>query len=129
MPPYPSHGPASASPTPRSCRSHETDRPRSRSGLRFTTGMDPEEHFRRLERMYAAALVFDVFVLTASFNVYFTRPASEGDLRATGSVVHRSRNLIVADSVVLDAQGRQVARGSGSFMRSQIALTSGIGYA
>lgn len=144
--------------------------------------MDPEEHFRKLERMYAAApinryympelrvsqakaeltipikpdffhaggavhgsvyfkalddsaffaansLVFDVFVLTASFNVYFTRPASEGDLRATGSVVHRSRNLIVADSVVLDAQGRQVARGSGSFMRSQIALTSGIGYA
>jgi len=144
--------------------------------------MEPEEHYRRLERLYAAApinryyepslrvreanaeltipikadffhaagavhgsvyfkalddsaffaansLVFDVFVLTASFNVYFTRPVSEGELRATGTVVHRSRNLIVAESVVLDSKGRPVGRGSGSFMRSQIALTAGIGYA
>jgi uncharacterized protein (TIGR00369 family) len=73
--------------------------------------------------------VYDVFVLTASFNVYFTRPVAEGELRATGVVVHRSRNLIVADSFVLDSNGRQVARGSGSFMRSQIALTHEIGYA
>jgi len=144
--------------------------------------MDPEEHYRRLERLYAVApinryyrpaltvsegkaelvipvredffhaagavhgsvyfkalddsaffaansLVFDVFVLTASFNVYFTRPVSEGELRATGTVVHRSRNLIVAESVVLDSKGRPIGKGSGSFMRSQIALTAGIGYA
>jgi uncharacterized protein (TIGR00369 family) len=143
--------------------------------------MDPEEHYRRLERLYAAApinryyepslrvreanaeltisvkpdffhaagavhgsvyfkalddsaffaansLVFDVFVLTASFNVYFTRPISEGELRATGAVVHRSRNLIVADSVALDSKGRQVARGSGTFMRSQIELSGLVGY-
>jgi uncharacterized protein (TIGR00369 family) len=143
--------------------------------------MDPEEHYRRLERVYAAApinryyepslrvreghaeltipikadffhaagavhgsvyfkalddsaffaansLVFDVFVLTASFNVYFTRPISEGELRATGAVVHRSRNLIVADSVALDSKGRQVARGSGTFMRSQIELSGLVGY-
>ena len=144
--------------------------------------MDSEEHFRRLERLYAAApinryfepvlrisdgraelaipvkpdffhaagavhgsvyfkalddaaffaansLVFDVFVLTASFNVWFMRPVSEGELRATGTVVHRSSNLIVADSVVLDSKGRQIARGTGSFMRSRIPLTSEIGYA
>jgi hypothetical protein len=29
---------------------------------------------------------------------------------------------------VHDSQGRQVARGSGSFMRSQIPLTAEIGY-
>ena len=143
--------------------------------------MDPEEHFRRLERMYAAApinryyepvlriaearaeltipvkpdffhaagavhgsvyfkalddsaffaansLVRDVFVLTVTFSVYFTRPVSEGELRATGTVVHRSINLIVAESVVLDSSGRQIARGSGTFMRSRIPLSPEIGY-
>lgn len=143
--------------------------------------MSPEEHYRRLERMYAAApinryyepvlriseakaelaipvkpdffhaagavhgsvyfkalddaaffaansLVLDVFVLTATFNVYLTRPISSGELRATGTVVHRSPNLIVADSVAVDSDGRQVGRGSGTFMRSRIALTPEIGY-
>jgi len=143
--------------------------------------MDREEHFRRLERMYAAApinryydpvlriaegtadltipvkpdffhaagavhgsvyfkalddsaffaansLVRDVFVLTVTFNVYFTRPIAEGELRATGTVVHRSINLIVADSIVLDSNGRQIARGSGTFMRSRIELSGLVGY-
>jgi len=77
----------------------------------------------------ANSLVPDVFVLTASFTVYFTRPVTGGELRATGTVVHRSRNLIIADSVIHDAENRQVARGSGSFMRSQVPLTPDIGYA
>jgi uncharacterized protein (TIGR00369 family) len=76
----------------------------------------------------ANSLVDDVFVLTVSFNVFITRPVSGGELRAAGTVVHRSRNLILADSVVHDSEGRQVARGSGAFMRSQIALTEEIGY-
>jgi uncharacterized protein (TIGR00369 family) len=146
------------------------------------TGPIPrEEHFRRLERMYAAApinriydpalrisegsaeltiavkpgffhaagaihgsvyfkalddaaffaansLVDDVFVLTVSFTIYITRPVSVGELRTTGTVVHRSKNLLIAESVAHDSQGRPVARGSGSFMRSQIPLTPEIGY-
>jgi uncharacterized protein (TIGR00369 family) len=77
----------------------------------------------------ANSLVEDVFVLTVSFNLFLVRQVSHGELRATGTVVHRSRSFIVADSVVLDSEGRQVARGSGSFMRSQIPLTAQIGYA
>ena len=141
-----------------------------------------EEHFRKLERMYAAApinryfaptlrisegraeltipvrpdffhaanavhgavyfkalddsaffaansLVTDVFVLTVQYNVYFVRPVSEGELRATGAVVHRSRNLIVADSEIHDSRGLPIARGSGSFLPSRIALSPEIGYA
>ena len=76
----------------------------------------------------ANSLVDDVFVLTVSFNVFITRPVSGGELRAAGTVVHRSRSLILADSVVHDSEGRQVARGSGAFMRSQIPLTPEIGY-
>ena len=113
-----------------------------------------EEHLRKLERMYHVApinhlyqpvirvddgtaeidvpvssLVTDVFVLTASFTIYLTRPVSEGPLRAVGRVVHRSRNLFLADAELHDVRQRQVARGSGSFMRSAIALTADLGYA
>lgn len=74
------------------------------------------------------SLVPDVFVLTASFSIYLLRPVSEGTLRATGRVVHRSRTLFLAEAELFDSRERQVGRGSGSFMRSTIALTADIGY-
>lgn len=75
-----------------------------------------------------SSVVTDVFVLTASFNLYLLRPVSDGVLHATGRVVHRSRSLLLAESELLDARQRPVARGSGSFMRSTIALTPDVGY-
>ena len=74
------------------------------------------------------SLVVEVFVLTASYNLYLTRPVTEGTLRAVGRVVNRSRNLFLGEAELLDAEGRQVGRGSGSFMRSTIALTPDVGY-
>ena len=68
------------------------------------------------------SLVDDVFVLTASFNVFLLRPVTEGTLRAEGIVTSRSKNLFVADAVLYVDGDRQVARGSGSFMRSRIRL-------
>jgi len=75
------------------------------------------------------SLVEDVFVLTVSYNLYLTRPVSEGVLRATGRVVHRSRQLFIADAELLDSQSRQIARGSGTFLRSTIPLSPDVGYA
>ena len=75
-----------------------------------------------------SSVVTDVFVLTASYNIYLTRPVREGILHASGRVVHRSRSLFLAESELLDGDQRQVARGSGSFMRSTIALTPEVGY-
>ncbi len=74
------------------------------------------------------SLVEDVFVLTVTFNVTLTRPVKDGQMRSRGRVVHRSRRLFVAESEVLDARGRTVARGSGTFMKSTRALTPDIGY-
>jgi len=74
------------------------------------------------------SLVDDVFVLTVSFNLYLTRPVSKGDMKATGRVVHRSRNLFVAESDLVDSRERQIARGSGSFVRSTIPLSPELGY-
>jgi uncharacterized protein (TIGR00369 family) len=75
-----------------------------------------------------SSLVTDVFVLTASYNIYLTRPVTAGVLRASGRVVHRSRNLFLAEAELVDGEERQVARGSGSFMRSTIELTPQVGY-
>jgi len=74
------------------------------------------------------SLVDDVFVLTVSFNVYLTRLISEGEMKATGQVVHRSRRLFVAESALVDSDGREIARGSGTFMPSTIPLSPKVGY-
>ena len=143
--------------------------------------MTNEEHYRKLERMYASAplneyykptmhisdgraevaisvrrelfhaanavhgalyfkclddacffavnsLVDDVFVLTVSFNLYLTRPISAGEMRATGGVVYRSRQLFVAEAELVDQDGQEIGRGSGTFMRSSTRLSPDIGY-
>lgn len=143
--------------------------------------MSREEHFRKLERMYASApindffrptlvvgdgtaeitmqidrrlhhaanavhgaayfkllddsaffavnsLVEDSFVLTAGFNLNLLRPIAAGRMVAVGTVVHRARRLFVAESVLRDERDRVLARGSGSFLRSNIPLSAEVGY-
>jgi uncharacterized protein (TIGR00369 family) len=74
------------------------------------------------------SLVEDVFVLTASFNLYLTRPLLEGEMLAVARVVHRARTQFLAEAELFDHAGKLAARGSGSFMRSEIALTANVGY-
>jgi uncharacterized protein (TIGR00369 family) len=71
-----------------------------------------------------SSVVTDVFVVTVTYNVYLTRPVSEGSMRAIGRVVHQSRQLFLAEAELFDDRGKQVGRGSGSFMRSTIQLSS-----
>jgi len=73
-------------------------------------------------------LVTDVFVLTASFTTYLLRPVTAGELHATGRIVHASRRLFVAESELVDGDGRRIAKGSGTFMRSTVALGPEVGY-
>ena len=75
------------------------------------------------------SLVTDVFVLTVTYNVYLTRPVTEGVMTAAGRVVNRSKNLFIAEAEIVDDKGRSVGRGSGSFMRSTIPLSPEVGYA
>ena len=69
------------------------------------------------------SIVTDVFVVTLTYNVYLTRPVSEGTLRCVGRVVHRSRQLFLAEAELFNGES-VVGRGSGSFMRSAIPLSS-----
>jgi uncharacterized protein (TIGR00369 family) len=74
------------------------------------------------------SLVKDLFVVTSSFQLYFLRPVSEGHLLARGQVVSRSKRLYIAEGVLFDSRGKEVARGSGTFMPSSIQLGPELGY-
>lgn len=70
----------------------------------------------------------DVFVLTASFNIYFLRPISAGVMTARGTVVSRTSRLIIGEGVLVDGDGKEIARGTGTFMPSRVPLDERLGY-
>lgn len=72
----------------------------------------------------ANSVVEDTFLLTANFHLNLLRPVISGRLRAVGRVTNQTRQLVLAESVLYDEQGREVARGNGSFMRSNMPLNN-----
>jgi uncharacterized protein (TIGR00369 family) len=68
------------------------------------------------------------FMLTSSFNVHLLKPVTEGLLKAEGRVVHRTKSIIIAESVLKDQNDIDVARGTGTFVRSKILLDEKMGY-
>lgn len=78
---------------------------------------------------YAAnSLVSDRFLLTTAFNLLFTRPMREGPMVAEGRWVSGKRRVFVAEARIVDADGEECARGTGTFLRSHIALSGLDGY-
>ncbi len=75
-----------------------------------------------------ASEVEDVFVLTSSFHLDLLRPVSSGTVRSVGRVVHRARKSFLAEATAIDDDGRPIARGGGTFVRSRIALSPEVGY-
>lgn len=70
----------------------------------------------------AASMEEEVFVLTTSFTTYLTRPVSDGRVRAVGKVVNANKSQFIAESVLYDGEGREIARGNGIFVRSKNKL-------
>lgn len=68
------------------------------------------------------------FVLTDGFSSWFLRPVTGGTMFADGRIAHAGRSRFLAESVVTDADGRELARGSGSFVRGRIRLAPEVGY-
>ena len=88
-------------------------------------------YFKMLDdaAFYAAnSLVSDRFLLTTAFNLFFTKPLKAGPLIAEGRWMSGRRRVYVAEAQMIDAAGDVVARGTGTFMRSKIALSSLAGY-
>ncbi len=77
----------------------------------------------------ANSVVEDVFVLTTNFNIQLLRPVTEGILIAKGTLVSKTRSLLVADAELRDDRDRFVGRGTGNFMKSRVRLEDIQGYA
>ena len=112
-----------------------------RSRLTFT--VTPEDYhaagaahgtiyFKMLDdaAFYAAnSLVTDRFLLTTGFNLFFTKPVRAGTVTAEGHWVSGRRRVFVAEARLVDAEGDEIGRGTGTFMKSRIPLSSLPGYA
>ena len=88
-------------------------------------------YFKMLDdaAFYAAnGLVSDRFLLTTAFNLHFTKPMRGGEARAEGRWISGKRRVFVAEARIVDAEGEECARGTGTFMRSHIALSGLDGY-
>lgn len=88
-------------------------------------------YFKMLDdaAFYAAnTLVTDRFLLTTSFNLHFTKPVREGEVVAEGRWISGRKRVLVAESRLVDGEGDEIGRGTGTFMRSRIALSGLPGY-
>jgi uncharacterized protein (TIGR00369 family) len=74
------------------------------------------------------SLVENVFVLTVNFSSDFLRPISKGEMIAHGRYVGETGKHLLAEAVLMDAEGNEIGRGSGAFVRSRIPLSEKIGY-
>jgi uncharacterized protein (TIGR00369 family) len=111
-----------------------------RSEIQFTVAEDAFHaagaahgtlYFKMLDdaAFYAAnALVSDRFLLTTAFNLHFTRPMKQGVARAEGRWISGRRRVFVAEARIVDPSGEECARGTGTFLRSHIALSGLAGY-
>ena len=88
-------------------------------------------YFKMLDdaAFYAAnSLVSDRFLLTTAFNLHFTKPVRKGPVVARGRWISGRRRVFVAEASLIDAEGDEIGRGTGTFMRSHIALAGLPGY-
>ena len=88
-------------------------------------------YFKMLDdaAFYAAnGLVSDRFLLTTAFNLHFTKPMRVGPARAEGRWISGRRRVFVAEARIVDSSGEECARGTGTFLRSHIALSGLDGY-
>ena len=72
--------------------------------------------------------VSDRFLLTTGFNLNFSRPLKAGVAVAEGRWISGRRRVLIGEARLVDSSGEEAARGTGTFMRSHIALSGLPGY-
>nr|WP_295671279.1 PaaI family thioesterase [Sphingomonas sp.] len=88
-------------------------------------------YFKMLDdaAFYAAnSLVTDRFLLTTAFNLLLTKPLKAGPVVAEGRWISGQRRVFVAEARLIDGEGEEAARGTGTFMKSRISLAGLPGY-
>jgi uncharacterized protein (TIGR00369 family) len=87
-------------------------------------------YFKALDdaAVFAINSIEEMALHTSAFTIYFMAPASNGTLEATGKVVGRAGRTYFAEAEARCGD-RPVARGSGTYVRSTMPLTSVDAYA
>ena len=75
-----------------------------------------------------ASLVTDAFIVTSSFQINLLRPVNSGTLKAVGTVRSVGKSLFVAEATLYNEKGKEVAFGTGQFMRTAQPWESLEGY-
>lgn len=68
------------------------------------------------------SIVPDVFVLTTTFHIHILRPANKGLIKAIGKVKFKSRAWFVAEAVLYNEAGKEIAFGAGDFCQKSDAV-------
>lgn len=77
----------------------------------------------------ASSMETEVFLLTSTFNIHFLRPVLYGELVARAELITHTKQHFVAEAKMINLKtDKEVARGSGSFMKSSIPLSEKVGY-
>lgn len=74
------------------------------------------------------SMVTDRFLLTTGFNLVLTKPLRAGPAVAEGRWISGRRRVFIGEARLIDAEGEEAARGTGTFMRSHIPLSTLAGY-
>jgi acyl-coenzyme A thioesterase PaaI-like protein len=74
------------------------------------------------------SIVDNALVLIENFNMYLTQPIAPGQLIARSRFLRTLGNQYLAESVVTDSEGKEIARGSGVLVESDTKLSSVEGY-
>lgn len=76
----------------------------------------------------AASVDHDFFVVTSSFHLHLMRPVTKGPLKSIGKLRRAGKALLIAEATLYSEDGKELASGSGSFVRSSMRLGPEMGY-
>ena len=72
----------------------------------------------------AQSVVEDYMLLTASFNITFKMPVSNGYIKSIGTLCSVSKKELTAESKMYNSKNELVAFGNGIFKKSKISIDS-----
>jgi uncharacterized protein (TIGR00369 family) len=76
----------------------------------------------------ANSLVPDVMLLTANFTIYFLRPVASGAVIARGKVLSSGGRQFIAEAQLFNSDSLLIAHGTGTYVRSKMALGPDLSY-
>jgi uncharacterized protein (TIGR00369 family) len=75
-----------------------------------------------------SSLVPKELVSSTGFDIRFGRTIAAGELIARGRVMGMSEDHCLAEAVLVNAEGEELGRGGGAFVKTEIPLSSDMGY-